>query len=67
MPDEPLPLREACGPRIALRHRLLPIEITGEEGAQRLKLVLSVNGEVRFTPNTSRSNGCFRGVMGVRK
>jgi type II secretory ATPase GspE/PulE/Tfp pilus assembly ATPase PilB-like protein len=38
MPDQPLPLREACGPRIALRHRLLPVAITGEEGAKRLKL-----------------------------
>ncbi|MGA0845551.1 MAG: GspE/PulE family protein [Luteolibacter sp.] len=37
-PEIPLPLREACGPRIALRHRLLPIEITGEEGHKRLKL-----------------------------
>ena len=37
-PEVPLPLREACGPRIALRHRLLPIEITGEEGHKRLKL-----------------------------
>jgi len=38
MPDQALPLREACGPRIALRHRLLPVAITGEEGAKRLKL-----------------------------
>lgn len=37
-PDQPLPLREACGPRVALRHRLLPIEITGEEGALRLTI-----------------------------
>ncbi len=37
-PEQPLPLREACGPRVALRHRLLPVEITGEEGAQRLTL-----------------------------
>jgi hypothetical protein len=25
------------------------------------------NGEVRYTLNTSRSNGCFRGIMGVCK
>lgn len=37
-PEVPLPLREACGPRVALRHRLLPVEITGEEGHKRLKL-----------------------------
>ena len=34
----PLPLREACGPQLALRHRLLPMEITGEDGAERLTL-----------------------------
>ena len=38
MPEVPLPLREACGPRIALRHRLLPIAITGEGDKKRLKL-----------------------------
>ncbi len=38
MPEVPLPLREACGPRLALRHRLLPVEITGEDGHQRLKI-----------------------------
>jgi len=27
--------------------------------------LLSANGEVRYTLNTSRSNGCFRGIMGV--
>ncbi len=37
-PDPPLPLREACGPRVALRHRLLPVAITGEEEHRRLKL-----------------------------
>lgn len=36
--EEPLPLREACGPRVALRHRLLPVEITGGDGAPTLKL-----------------------------
>ena len=38
VPDVPLPLREACGPRVALKHRLLPIEITGEGPTARLKL-----------------------------
>jgi type II secretory ATPase GspE/PulE/Tfp pilus assembly ATPase PilB-like protein len=38
MPEVPLPLREACGPRLALRHRLLPVEITGEGDHKRLKL-----------------------------
>lgn len=37
-PEVPLPLREACGPRIALRHRLLPVAITETNGAKRLKL-----------------------------
>ena len=36
--EVPLPLREACGPRIALRHRLLPVEITEVNGVKRLKL-----------------------------
>ena len=36
--EVPLPLREACGPRIALRHRLLPVEITEVNGVRRLKL-----------------------------
>jgi type II secretory ATPase GspE/PulE/Tfp pilus assembly ATPase PilB-like protein len=38
MSEAPLPLREACGPRIALRHRLLPVELTGPEGQQVLKI-----------------------------
>lgn len=37
-PENPLPLREICGPRVALRHRLLPVEISGEESSRRLKL-----------------------------
>ena len=37
--ENTLPLREACGPRIALRHRLLPGAIEGE-GAER-KLLLA--------------------------
>ena len=36
--EHPLPLRELCGPRIALRHRLLPIAITEEGDKKRLKL-----------------------------
>ena len=36
--EVPLPLREACGPRIALRHRLLPVEIAEVNGVKRLKL-----------------------------
>lgn len=38
MPESPLPLREACGPRIALRHRLLPVGFEGEGESMRLKL-----------------------------
>jgi type II secretory ATPase GspE/PulE/Tfp pilus assembly ATPase PilB-like protein len=36
--DAPLPLREACGPRVALRHRLLPVAIIGEGAATRLRI-----------------------------
>ena len=37
-PLEPLPLRKICGPQVALRHRILPIEFEGSEehGNQRL-------------------------------
>jgi type II secretory ATPase GspE/PulE/Tfp pilus assembly ATPase PilB-like protein len=38
LPEVPLPLREACGPRVALRHRLLPVAIEGEGDEKRLKL-----------------------------
>jgi len=38
MSEAPLPLREACGPRVALRHRLLPIAFEGEGPSRRLKL-----------------------------
>ena len=38
--NTPLPLREACGPRIALRHRLLPVAITGEDGAKHRPVML---------------------------
>lgn len=31
-------LRAACGPRVALRHRVLPVELLGEEGDQTLVL-----------------------------
>jgi type II secretory ATPase GspE/PulE/Tfp pilus assembly ATPase PilB-like protein len=34
--DAPLPLREACGPQVALKHRLLPIGFEGSEGHERL-------------------------------
>ena len=36
--EHPLPLREACGARVALKYRLLPIELTGEGDDQRLRL-----------------------------
>lgn len=36
--EHPLPLREICGPRIALRHRLLPIAIVELHGKKRLQL-----------------------------
>ena len=32
-------LRAVCGPRVALAHRLLPMEIEGEDGQQRLVLL----------------------------
>jgi general secretion pathway protein E len=34
--ENTMPLREACGPRVALKHRLLPVEIEGGEGSERL-------------------------------
>jgi type II secretory ATPase GspE/PulE/Tfp pilus assembly ATPase PilB-like protein len=36
--EHPLPLREACGPRVALKYRLLPVELVGEDGDRRLRL-----------------------------
>lgn len=36
--EHPLPLRELCGPRIALRHRLLPIAIVEDGDKKRLRL-----------------------------
>ena len=37
--ESPLPLREACGPRVALKHRVLPVGFEGEEEAARLVIV----------------------------
>jgi general secretion pathway protein E len=37
--ESPLPLRTACGPQIALKHRVLPIEIEGEGEHARLHMV----------------------------
>ncbi len=33
------PLRKACGPRVALAHRLLPVELIGDDEAQSLVLL----------------------------
>ena len=37
-PSEALPLRKVCGPQVALRHRILPVEFEGsdEHGTRRL-------------------------------
>jgi type II secretory ATPase GspE/PulE/Tfp pilus assembly ATPase PilB-like protein len=35
-PEHPLPLRAACGPRVALRHRLLPVAIHEDGDAKTL-------------------------------
>lgn len=37
--ESPLPLRAACGPQVALKHRVLPIEIEGEGEHARLHMV----------------------------
>jgi general secretion pathway protein E len=37
--ESPLPLRSACGPQIALKHRVLPIEIEGDGESARLHMV----------------------------
>ncbi len=37
--EKPLPLRAACGPQIALKHRVLPMEIEGEGENTRLHMV----------------------------
>lgn len=36
--ESPLPLRAACGPQVALKHRVLPIEIEGEGESTRLHM-----------------------------
>jgi hypothetical protein len=36
--ENTLPLREACGPRVALKHRLLPVAIEGEGDEKKLIL-----------------------------
>ena len=45
----------------------LPLELPGcfPKLATRERL-LSVNGDVRYTPNTGRSNGRFRGIIEFR-
>jgi len=37
--ERPLPLRAACGPQVALKHRVLPVEIEGEGENARLHMV----------------------------
>ena len=37
--EKPLPLRNACGPQVALKHRVLPFEIEGEDDHARLHMV----------------------------
>ena len=37
--EKPLPLRNACGPQVALKHRVLPIEVEGEGESTRLHMV----------------------------
>ncbi|YCM44677.1 GspE/PulE family protein [Verrucomicrobiaceae bacterium 227] len=37
--ESAIPLRNACGPQIALKHRVLPIEIEGEGETARLHMV----------------------------
>ena len=34
--ESPLPLRDACGPRVALKHRLLPVGFEGDEESPQL-------------------------------
>ena len=38
-PEEPPVLRDVCGPRVALGHQVLPVEIIGEEGDETLVMV----------------------------
>lgn len=37
-PTDAVALREACGPRVALRHRLLPVELLGDGAGRRLRV-----------------------------
>ncbi|MEO1836502.1 MAG: GspE/PulE family protein [Akkermansiaceae bacterium] len=39
--EEPLPLRQVCGPQVALRHRLLPVEFEGSEELATRRLVIA--------------------------
>lgn len=38
-PESAIELREVCGPRVALGHQVLPVEIVGEEGDEALVMV----------------------------
>ena len=40
-PSEPLPLRQICGPQVALRHRILPVEFEGSEEHGTRRLVIA--------------------------
>jgi type II secretory ATPase GspE/PulE/Tfp pilus assembly ATPase PilB-like protein len=39
--EESLPLRQVCGPQVALRHRLLPVEFEGSEELATRRLVIA--------------------------
>ena len=38
-PESPIDLRDVCGPRVALGHQVLPVEVVGEEGDESLVVV----------------------------
>jgi general secretion pathway protein E/type IV pilus assembly protein PilB len=38
-PESPIDLRDVCGPRVALGHQVLPVEVIGEEGDESLVMV----------------------------
>jgi type II secretory ATPase GspE/PulE/Tfp pilus assembly ATPase PilB-like protein len=40
-PEESLALRQVCGPQVALRHRLLPVEFEGSEELATRRLVIA--------------------------
>ncbi len=40
-PSEALPLRKVCGPQVALRHRILPVEFEGSEEHGTRRLVIA--------------------------